>query len=81
MNTKCCNQIQMAFILWPQIFTESEKKWPMYSGKIVFSQFTEFLPFYQFRKCVALYNGNDYVKKFHLYGSIFVYGVRSIDLS
>ncbi len=36
----------------------------MYSGKILFSQLTEFLPFHQFRKCVTCYNGNAYVKNF-----------------
>ena len=36
----------------------------MYTGKIVFSQLTEFLPIHQFRKCVTRYNGNAYVKNF-----------------
>lgn len=36
----------------------------MYSGKMVFSQLSEFLPLHQFRKCVTHYNGNSYVKSF-----------------
>lgn len=36
----------------------------MYSGKMVFSQLTEFLPLHQFRNCVTRYNGNARVKSF-----------------
>lgn len=64
MSTKHCNRLQFSFILWSLIFAESEKKRAMYSGKLVFSQLTEFLPHHRFRKCVARYNGNAYVKSF-----------------
>ncbi len=36
----------------------------MYSGKLVFSQLMDFLPMYQFRRCVEKYNGNYYMKFF-----------------
>ena len=36
----------------------------MYEGQIVFSQLIEFLPQYEFRKCVEHYKGNYYVKSF-----------------
>jgi len=36
----------------------------MYSGKMVFSQLMDFLPFYAFRRCVKKYEGNRYVKSF-----------------
>ena len=36
----------------------------MYEGQIVFSQLIEFLPQYEFRKCVERYKGNYYVKSF-----------------
>ena len=36
----------------------------MYEGQIVFSQLIEFLPQYEFRKCVERYQGNYYVKIF-----------------
>ena len=36
----------------------------MHSGKTVFSQVMDFLPMYEFRKCVNRYNGNYRVKSF-----------------
>ena len=36
----------------------------MYSGKIVFSQIMEFLPMYEFHKCVERYRGNRKTKSF-----------------
>jgi hypothetical protein len=36
----------------------------MYSGKIIFSQIMEFLPQYEFQKCVNRYRGNHKVKSF-----------------
>jgi hypothetical protein len=36
----------------------------MYSGKLVFSQFMNFLPMYDFNKCVTKYKGNYKVKSF-----------------
>ena len=37
----------------------------MYTGKIVFSQIMDFLPMYEFRKCVQRYQGNYNVKGFY----------------
>ena len=36
----------------------------MYSGKMVFSQVMDFLPFYEFNKCVQRYKGNKRIKSF-----------------
>ncbi|MGA1841699.1 MAG: DUF4372 domain-containing protein, partial [bacterium] len=36
----------------------------MNTGQIVFSQIMEYLPIYEFRKCVKRYNGNYRVKSF-----------------
>ena len=36
----------------------------MYERQIVFSQLIEFLPQYEFRKCVECYQGNYYAKSF-----------------
>lgn len=36
----------------------------MHSGQIVFSQVMDFLPMYEFNKCVKRYNGNYHVKSF-----------------
>jgi hypothetical protein len=36
----------------------------MNSGKSIFAQLMEFLPIYEFRKCVKLYNGNYKIKSF-----------------
>lgn len=36
----------------------------MYEGQIVFSQLIDFLPEYQFRKCVARYKGNKHIRNF-----------------
>lgn len=36
----------------------------MYSGKMVFSQMMEFLPMYEFQKCVKRYRGNYRARKF-----------------
>ena len=36
----------------------------MHSGRIVFAQIMDFLPLYEFRKCVNRYNGNYRVKSF-----------------
>ena len=36
----------------------------MYTGKIIFSQIMDFLPMYEFRKCVNRYQGNYYSKTF-----------------
>ena len=36
----------------------------MYSGKMVFAQVSEFLPMYEFQKCVQRYRGNYKVKDF-----------------
>ena len=36
----------------------------MYTGKIIFSQIMDFLPMYEFQKCVKRYQGNHRVKNF-----------------
>ncbi len=36
----------------------------MYSGKLVFAQIMEHLPWHSFRRCVARYNGNRKIKSF-----------------
>jgi len=36
----------------------------MHTGKIIFSQIMDFLPMYEFRKCVNRYQGNYYIKTF-----------------
>jgi len=36
----------------------------MYTGKTVFSQLMDFLPLYEFRRCVKRYDGNRHVKSF-----------------
>ena len=36
----------------------------MYSGKMVFSQIMNFLPLYEFNKCIQKYNGNKKIKSF-----------------
>ena len=36
----------------------------MYSGKMVFSQGIDFLPLYEFNKCIQRYNGNKKIKSF-----------------
>ena len=36
----------------------------MHSGQIVFSQVMDFLPMYEFNKCVKRYNGNYHIKSF-----------------
>jgi hypothetical protein len=36
----------------------------MYNGKLIFSQLTSLLPWYEFRKCVSKYNGDYKVKDF-----------------
>ena len=36
----------------------------MYTGKIIFSQIMDFLPLYEFQKCVKRYQGNHRVKNF-----------------
>ncbi len=43
---------------------ENTEGWPMYSGKIVFSQIMDFLPMYEFRKCITRYQGNSHIKTF-----------------
>ncbi len=36
----------------------------MYAGKLVFSQVMDHLPMHAFRRCVARYQGERYVKRF-----------------
>lgn len=41
-----------------------ERTWMMNSGKTIFTQVMDFIPRYEFRKCVERYDGNYKVKKF-----------------
>ena len=50
------------------------KEWPMHTGRIVFSQILDFLPRYEFNKCVQRYQGN-YDPKILLLRSIPLYGL------
>lgn len=43
----------------------------MYSGKMVFAQVMEFLPMYEFQKCVRRYRGNYKVKEFSCLDQFF----------
>ena len=43
----------------------------MYTGKILFSQVMDFLPMYEFRKCVQRYQGNYSVKGFYCLDQFF----------
>jgi transposase len=43
----------------------------MYSGKLVFFQLMDFLPMYQFRRCVKRYDGNRYMKSFSCLDQFF----------
>ncbi len=38
----------------------------MHTGQIIFSQIIDFVPMYEFRKCVQRYSGNYKVKSFHV---------------
>jgi hypothetical protein len=46
------------------LFSNIYKEWSMYSGKIIFSQIMDFLPMYEFRKCIDRYQGNYKIKSF-----------------
>ena len=43
---------------------KNSEGWPMYTGKIIFSQIMDFLPMYEFRKCVKRYKGNFNIQTF-----------------
>jgi len=49
----------MAFLL-----SSDRKEWPMNIGKTVFSQLMDYLPMYEFRRCVKRYGGDYKVKSF-----------------
>src|SRR4030042_1641411 len=40
------------------------KEWPMYSGRIIFSQLMSFLPKHEFDKCVHRYRGEYWIRSF-----------------
>jgi hypothetical protein len=40
------------------------RRWPMNSGKTIFAQLIDYLPVYEFRKCVERYNGHYKMKSF-----------------
>ena len=41
-----------------------KKEWQLNTGKTIFAQIMEFLPEYEFNKCVKQYNGNYKIKSF-----------------
>jgi len=45
-------------------FLKSRKEWPMNTGRTIFAQLTDFVPMYEFRKCVQKYHGNYKVQSF-----------------
>ena len=53
----------------------------MYEGQIVFSQLMDFLPEYQFQKCVDRYKGDNPYKKLFMLGSIPLHGICSTHVS
>ncbi len=40
------------------------EEWQMHTGQIIFSQIMDFIPMYEFRKCIQRYSGNYKVKSF-----------------
>ena len=40
------------------------EEWQMHTGQIIFSQIMDFIPRYEFRKCIQRYSGNYKVKSF-----------------
>jgi hypothetical protein len=46
-------------------------EWPMYSGRLVFSQLMDFLPMHQFRRCVNKYQGNNRIRSFSCLDQFF----------
>jgi len=49
----------MAFLL-----SRDRKEWPMNSGRTVFAQLMDYIPMYEFRRCVERYGGTYKVKSF-----------------
>lgn len=56
--------LKFSIYLYHIHLTKIRKEWSMYTGKIVFSQVIDFLPMYNFNKCVKRYHGNYQVKSF-----------------
>ena len=60
----------MAFIdlnwrlCFSHVFSNIPTRWPMHAGQIIFSQIMDFVPLYEFRKCVQRYSGNYKVRSF-----------------
>ena len=52
------------FIFCHFISSKYEKEWRLNTNKTIFSQIMQFLPEYEFNKCVKKYNGNYKVKSF-----------------
>ena len=50
----------------------------MNSGKAVFSQLMEFVPVYEFRKCVERYRGNHKVKSFSCWDQFLCMGFAQL---
>ena len=74
--------IDLKFILYygHYIFHDKQKGMANEYRRNRFSQFMDFLPMHEFRKCVQRYDGNYKVKKLLMLRSVFVYGLCSIDL-
>ena len=53
----------------------------MNTGKTVFSQVMEFLPLYEFRKCVQRYQGEYKARSFSCMDQFFMHGLRATDVS
>jgi hypothetical protein len=60
----------MAFIdlswrlCYSHAFSSITARWLMHAGQIIFSQIMDFVPLYEFRKCVQRYSGNYKVRSF-----------------
>ena len=56
--------LKFYFIFCHFISSKYEKEWRLNTNKTIFSQIMQFLPEYEFNKCVKKYNGNYKVKSF-----------------
>ena len=53
----------------------------MHSGKFVFTQVMDHLPWYTFDRCVQRYDGDRKVKIISMFGSLSLHGLCTTDLS
>jgi len=49
------------------LFHDGKEEGPMHEGRFIFSQLMEFLPAYEFNKCVRRYHGNHRIRTFSCY--------------